>query len=66
VPGVFVAAERDGEGIGKACWKTLEIGYTDPDRIEVLSGVGPDDPVVLVGQHGLREGARVRVIEAGK
>ena len=41
----------------------LELGFTDRDRVEVLSGVVAGDRVVVVGQSLLRDGAEVRVVE---
>ncbi len=41
----------------------LELGFSDRDRVEVLSGVSVGDRVVIVGQSLLRDGAEVRVVE---
>jgi membrane fusion protein, multidrug efflux system len=41
----------------------LTLGFTDRDRVEVLSGVSAGDQVVIVGQSLLRDGAEVRVVE---
>lgn len=41
----------------------LSTGYTDSDRVEVLSGIGLGDLVVVDGQSRLRDGTKVRVIE---
>ena len=41
----------------------LELGFSDRDRVEVLSGVALGDRVVVVGQSLLRDGAEVRVVE---
>lgn len=62
-PGVFVVQGADADGAGKAHWTTLELGFTDPERVEVARGLGPEDRIVLVGQHGLRDGASVRVVK---
>ena len=39
---------------------TVEIGRRQPGSIEVLSGLAPGDRVVVLGQLGLRAGAKVR------
>lgn len=40
----------------------IEIGFTDRDEVEVLSGVADAAQVVVVGQGLLRDGAEVRVV----
>ena len=52
---VFVF-ERGEEG-GKAQRKRIEIGFSDSDRLEVVSGLQEGDLVITVGQDGLRPGA---------
>ena len=39
----------------------LEIGFTDPDRVEVISGLSLGDSVVTVGNATLREDALLRL-----
>ena len=41
----------------------LEIGYIDEDSVEITSGLGVGDEVVVTGQAALRDGARVRYPE---
>lgn len=62
---VFVFEPDPETGMGKAQRKTVEIGFTDSDRLEVLSGVSEGDRVITVGQEGLRPGATVRVVGDG-
>jgi RND family efflux transporter MFP subunit len=38
----------------------VELGLSDEDTTEILSGLNPGDEVVVVGQANLRDGARVR------
>ncbi|WP_295402295.1 efflux RND transporter periplasmic adaptor subunit [uncultured Thiocystis sp.] len=45
--------------------RPIRIGQRHGDDILVTEGLKPDETVVLVGQIGLREGARVRVQPAG-
>ncbi|HAA77079.1 TPA: hypothetical protein DCE37_18360 [Candidatus Latescibacteria bacterium] len=61
---VFVF-ERGEEGGGKAQRKRVEIGFTDSDRLEVVSGLNDGDLVITVGQEGLRPGAEVRIVGEG-
>ena len=42
--------------------KLLKTGFTDPNFIEALGGVAVSDSLIVVGQSGLRDGARVRVM----
>ena len=45
----------------------VETGLTDPERIEVVKGLGPGEPVITAGQTGLKDGAKVvRVDPQGK
>jgi RND family efflux transporter MFP subunit len=41
----------------------LEKGYSDNRTVEVLSGVGLDDRVIVVGQNGIKDGARIQILE---
>ncbi len=40
----------------------VKTGLTDLMNVEVVNGVAPDDQVVTVGQSGLKDGARVRIL----
>ncbi len=51
-----------GEGGGKAQRRRVEIGFSDSDRLEVVSGLSDGDRVITVGQDGLRPGADVRIV----
>jgi membrane fusion protein (multidrug efflux system) len=45
----------------------VETGLTDPERIEVVKGLAPGEPVIIAGQTGLKDGAKVvRVDPQGK
>lgn len=39
----------------------IGVGYADPERVEVQSGLAAGDPVIVVGTDGLRDGAAVRL-----
>jgi membrane fusion protein, multidrug efflux system len=55
-----VFAVRDG----KAQRVRIELGYTDGDRVQVVSGLGEGDAVITVGHEGLKENAAVRIVGA--
>jgi len=55
-PVVFVVAN------GKAESRRVQTGLANGGSIEVLSGLKDADPVVVVGQNGLKSGNEVRVI----
>ena len=40
----------------------LEKGFSDEQYVEVLSSVSDTDRVVVVGQNGLKDGARIKVV----
>ena len=56
-PHVFVVQDSTARKI------QLDIGFEDTENLEVLSGVSQGDSIVVVGQNGLKDLARVRVIE---
>lgn len=41
--------------------RVLELGIEQGDRIEVLSGLLPNDRIIVTGQSGLEDGARINV-----
>lgn len=55
-PAVFVVED------GKAVERPLELGLSNGGFVEVLSGVGRGDKVVVVGQGALKGGSTVRVV----
>lgn len=59
---VFVYESDAESGMGKAQRRTVKIGFTDSDRLEVLSGLSEGELAITVGQEGLRPGATVRVV----
>ena len=42
--------------------KELDAGFENSDFVEALSLVQPDIPVIVVGQNGLKDGARVKIV----
>jgi RND family efflux transporter MFP subunit len=67
-----LAISRRGKGAvayvvaeGQARERQLELGRTLADgRVEILSGLGIGDQLVVVGRDLIRDGARVRTVEA--
>lgn len=49
---------------GKAERVRIELGYTDGDRVQVVSGLFEGDEVITVGHEGLKEKAAVRIVGA--
>jgi membrane fusion protein (multidrug efflux system) len=47
---------------GQAERRTITTGYTRGDRVEVVEGLSGEEEVVVVGQGGLKHGARVDVV----
>ena len=40
----------------------LQPGFEDADFIEALADIKPDTPIIIVGQNGLKDQARVRIV----
>ncbi len=56
-PHVFVVQDSTARKI------QLDVGFEDTENLEALSGVARGDSIVVVGQNGLKDLARVRVIQ---
>lgn len=59
---VFVYETDPETGQGRAQRRRVEIGFSDSDRLEILSGLSDGDRVITVGQEGLRPGSAVRLV----
>ena len=57
LPYVFVVEDSTASKV------KLELGFEDSNHLEVLSGIERGDLIVVVGQTGLKDQAKVRVIE---
>ena len=57
MPHVFVVEDSTAKKV------QLLKGFEDTDNLEVLSGVSHGDRIVVVGQNGLKDQAKVRIIE---
>ena len=51
---------------GAVASRAIEIRSSDPNRVEVASGLNAGDVVVTAGVQALRPGQKVRALEAGK
>jgi|GEM_PF-158500 len=47
---------------GKAEKVTLDAGYQDYEKIESRSGINPGEKIIVVGQAGLKNGAKVKIV----
>ncbi len=45
---------------GRADWRTVEIGRRQGANIEIVRGLKPGDPVIVAGNHKLRDKTRIR------
>jgi HlyD family secretion protein len=46
--------------------KKVQVGVREPDKVQIVSGVSPGDPVVIVGGVGLQDGAKVKIEKPGE
>jgi len=65
VPASAIVTGAEGEAAfivvdGRAVRREVETGVVSEGRIEIVSGLAPGESVVVVGNHNLRDGARVR------
>lgn len=56
-----VREDSEGRFVEK---RPLQLGFSDRDQIEVREGLELGDRIVIFGQRGLSDGARVRIVEA--
>ena len=59
---LFVVSDDVGQG-QVAERRTVTVGYVSDGNVEILTGANEGEQVVMTGQDGLRDGARVRVVE---
>ncbi len=57
LPHVFVVEDTIARQV------RLEVGFEDSEHLEVVSGLSHDQRIVVVGQNGLKDLARIRIIE---
>jgi membrane fusion protein (multidrug efflux system) len=41
----------------------LKVGLTTREELEAVDGITPDDRIIVVGQAGLKDGARIKIVE---
>ncbi len=61
---VYVPVEEDGKVSAER--RLVEIGFTDDNHVQILSGLAPGDPVIIKGQRSLKHGALLKIIEGSK
>jgi membrane fusion protein (multidrug efflux system) len=54
---LYVAADSTAER------RSVEVGFEDDNYAEIISGVSPDEPVVVKGQRSLKHGSPIRILE---
>ena len=54
---VFVADDDD-----TAVKRAVTLGLEEDGKVEALSGVEPGERVIVAGQGGLKEGAKIKVL----
>lgn len=57
MPHVFVVADSTAQKV------RFDVGFDDTEHVEVVSGIAKGDLIVVVGQNGLKDKARVRIID---
>ena len=57
MPHVFVVADSMAQKV------RFDIGFNDTEHVEVISGIAKGDLIVVVGQNGLKDKAKVRIID---
>jgi len=58
---VFVPIEKDG--VINAERLIVEVGFTDDESVQIISGLQPGDAVVIKGQRSLKHGSELKIIE---
>ena len=64
-----VLLERAGASVftvadNKAKKTRIQSGFNDGTNVEVVDGINPDQPVILIGKRPLADGQSVRITEA--
>ena len=72
IPRAAVLAAQDGSksvmvigADGSAHRKTVTLGISDGEDVQVVEGVAATDQVITVGAYGLDEGTKVKAVKAG-
>ena len=41
----------------------VDLGYESDRDVEIVSGVGPGESIVVAGQGGLKDGSKIKLVE---
>jgi HlyD family secretion protein len=73
IPSVAVLSAQDGSksvlvagSDGAAHRKSVTLGITDGESVQVLSGLAPSDTVITTGAYGLEEGTKIKIGKPGE
>ncbi len=58
---VYVPLEKDDKLSAER--RIVEVGFTDDDHVQILSGLEPGETVVIKGQRSLKHGAPLKILE---
>ncbi len=70
VPRIAIVGDGDDSAVfvienGLAVRQPVTTGYSQDGMVEIVSGLADGEPVVTVGQGGLKDGSKVTVIDPG-
>jgi membrane fusion protein (multidrug efflux system) len=60
---VALAAEGGEDGAATAERRIVEVGFTDDENAQILSGLAAGDRIVVKGQRSLKNGSVLKVLE---
>jgi len=58
---VYVPVEEGGKQTAER--RIVEVGFTDDEHVQIISGLQPGDTVIIKGQRSLKHGAALKIIE---
>ncbi|NOZ87263.1 MAG: efflux RND transporter periplasmic adaptor subunit [Deltaproteobacteria bacterium] len=61
LPIIFLVEQGKARKVGP-----LKLGASNKESVEVMEGVSPGDMVMVIGQAGLKDGSRVKVVDYSK
>jgi hypothetical protein len=70
IPKAALSLESIGDTVyvaegNAASRREVELGFTEGDHVEILSGVAEGESVIVVGQDGLSDGTPVEILQPG-
>ena len=60
-----VVPGKEPDSVPTAERRIVEVGFTDDDRAQILSGLSLDETVVVKGQRSLKNGSPLKILEDG-